>query len=475
MGVYIKKKIVKQMEIMDSRKEKLPRNWDKFLHDVSLQHNILLKYGKECYCTQCGLKFKTNKRVDMYEKCPFCKQNLLIRNHNLKKFGYIKDLNLLDKVDDQLIIRVFELSSTYQPRIKKFTHSAIEYGRIIVGENVSLLNDRIKFYMASYRVFHIKEPGKWRKFTGYYGLNSRASLYPYNIKYILKGTRYEYSMLWDFVKKVPKCDIENLLTGIAKYPSFELLVKMKLYNLALKAEDFNIKGNFKERFGVDKEYYDFMKKNNITVEQLKILENIKTPDIKLIKCLLKEFSYWDLTKLSKYINVKYLMEYKAGKADTQMYLDYLEFAEQLGMNMKDKKVLFPENLKELHDKYYKRISVIKNKKVQENVIKRSKELLKNKFQDDKYIVYPAASVNALKDESKQQNHCVQSYAERYANATCDIYFMRLIDNIKKSLVTIEVRDNKIVQKRIKGNDPPTEEQNLFLEKWQQNVLQSCKV
>ena len=43
--------------------------------------------------------------------------------------------------------------------------------------------------------------------------------------------------------------------------------------------------------------------------------------------------------------------------------------------------------------------------------------------------------------------------------------MRLICDKNKSLVTVEVRNNKIVQKRTKNNKYTTKEQDKFLDKF----------
>ena len=74
------------------------------------------------------------------------------------------------------------------------------------------------------------------------------------------------------------------------------------------------------------------------------------------------------------------------------------------------------------------------------------------------------------DESKQQNNCVRTYAERIANKECDIYFMRLTSNVNQSLVTVEVQKNKIVQKKTKNNNKTTLEQNKFLDLWEKKIL-----
>ena len=51
--------------------------------------------------------------------------------------------------------------------------------------------------------------------------------------------------------------------------------------------------------------------------------------------------------------------------------------------------------------------------------------------------------------------------------------MRSTDKPKKSLVTVEVKNNKVVQSRIKNNNNPNEKQIQFLQKWEQSVLKEA--
>ena len=48
--------------------------------------------------------------------------------------------------------------------------------------------------------------------------------------------------------------------------------------------------------------------------------------------------------------------------------------------------------------------------------------------------------------------------------------MRLANDINHSLVTIEVRGKKVVQKRTKNNMETSKIQNKFIKKWEGNVL-----
>ena len=81
-----------------------------------------------------------------------------------------------------------------------------------------------------------------------------------------------------------------------------------------------------------------------------------------------------------------------------------------------------------------------------------------------------STYESLIDESKQQNNCVRTYSEKYANGECDIYFLRNIKAPNKSLVTVEVIGKEIIQCRIKNNERVTENQEKWLNKWKEIVL-----
>ncbi len=80
------------------------------------------------------------------------------------------------------------------------------------------------------------------------------------------------------------------------------------------------------------------------------------------------------------------------------------------------------------------------------------------------IVYPN-STQDIKDEAVSQNNCVASYIEKVLNGECDILFLRKKDNPTKSLVTLEVRNGRIVQAKQRFNDPVTVEQQGVIDKW----------
>lgn len=114
------------------------------------------------------------------------------------------------------------------------------------------------------------------------------------------------------------------------------------------------------------------------------------------------------------------------------------------------------------------------------IASRNYNRLKQQFEEDKFkarinldmertfgdyrFIYPKC-IQDIKDESVQMNNCVSSYIQKVIDGHCDILFLRHKDSQDKSLVTIEVRNNKIVQALQKYNNPLTKEQQEIVDKW----------
>lgn len=83
---------------------------------------------------------------------------------------------------------------------------------------------------------------------------------------------------------------------------------------------------------------------------------------------------------------------------------------------------------------------------------------------DYCFIYPN-STTEIKEEAVQQNNCVASYIDSVINGNCHILFLRKKNSKDESLVTIEIRNNKIVQAKRKFNDPVTAEDQEAIDKW----------
>lgn len=291
-----------------------------------------------------------------------------------------------------------------------------------------------------------------------------------SISAVVRGIyKQTHGYRWELAKHV---DYFNLIYLIKNYnPSVELLTKMKLYNLALCPKSFRNKRTFEERFmGLSKDYLPFIQEYNLDIDELITLSFIKEKNINFLKRC-KGMGQDNLEQLQEKVNIKILLNKTNFSSENYYeYRDYLDLVKKLKLNMKDKTILYPKNIKKAHDKALKEYTEKKDILLNNSIIKKYKSLKCNIFEDKKYIIFPAENMDALIDESSQQNNCVRTYADRIASGKCDIYFMRLVSDQNKSLVTIEVKNKKVVQKRTKHNGNTTLEQDKFITKWERKIL-----
>ncbi len=284
----------------------------------------------------------------------------------------------------------------------------------------------------------------------------------------LKNTIYKYTKIWeakDYLEN-NKVNILNIIFAPLYNQDFEFLIKNKLYNMAFSVyylEEFN--NDLKKLY---KDNREFILKNNFDYYEFKALELIKCQDLDVIKFvssnieLVKEITNIvnvDFIKIKKMINEEQLYE----------YFDYINMAKELGFNLKDKNVLYPKDFIKEHNKLYKQITLINEPDIDKNIKKIAKKLAVNKYEDNRYVIYPAPSIDSLIEEGSMQNNCVRTYAKIYSQNKTHIYFMREKSNLKKSFVTIEVKNNKIKQARIKNNELPNQAIEKKLKSWERTL------
>lgn len=139
--------------------------------------------------------------------------------------------------------------------------------------------------------------------------------------------------------------------------------------------------------------------------------------------------------------------------------DYLSMCKQLGV----KPTLYSSYLKQTHD--------ITSRNYQIKVESEKEEIFSDRYKDFKpyktenYIVIAPKETKDLQEEGSRLNHCVASYIKRVIDGQCLIYFLRKQDKQEESLITLEVKDNSIVQVRGSHNRKPSEEERKALEQF----------
>lgn len=146
----------------------------------------------------------------------------------------------------------------------------------------------------------------------------------------------------------------------------------------------------------------------------------------------------------------------------EIFRDIYDYADMM-TQLYDNYDRYPENFVEAHKKTceeYNRISVKYNEVeyTERNVLEYECEI------DSFRFIYPRTT-DDIKQEAKNQHNCVATYINRVLHENCHIMFMRPKNNIENSYITLEIRNNKIVQAKRKYNEEPSKEEYEIISKW----------
>lgn len=189
--------------------------------------------------------------------------------------------------------------------------------------------------------------------------------------------------------------------------------------------------------------------------------------------------HWDYMYESRFIRL--LDEYGYTAKALLTYIDYLKTFEALdGVDSMLREIEdYARMMRQISPKFdkYPRHFLTTHK-----IASRNYNRLKHQFDEEKFknrinldmehtfdkfrFIYPKC-IQDIKDESVQMSNCVSSYVQKVIDGKCDILFLRYKDSPDKSLVTIEVRNGKIVQALQRYNHPLTDEQREIVNRWNQ--------
>lgn len=471
--MYLKKKYRELISDFDNN-TKLPTRFYQYVDKIKNEHRLIIKYKDYFICHSCKHEFKTKRfKVGDFHRCPNCHKKLLVKSSRLRNYNMNDMFAILERYKEYYIVRDFDIKTEY--RNGTYKYHVCEYGRQIYDEYLNNLleiyNNNISASISGKFINHSCFMDSNWKVNGsfYHSLGTHFMVYPYNLKNLLKDTKWKYCQIWDFAKNWDYFDPMNFLRQCSDYT--EIFIKQKLYGLVASTISHFYICDLKELdYQLLKKHLKFIRKYQLNYDEIIVLSKINKENIRLIRKYsgndfrnIFDELHIDLEKADK--NIKHL------ESNFYEYMDYLSMCRFLEYDMKDKKILYPQgDIIEEHDKVLKLYNSIKDKQCSKKIKDRYNKIKGNSYQNKKYMIYPVKSQSELVSESKQQSNCVKTYAERIAKGECDIYFMRLVSKPKESLVTVEVKNNKVVQQRTKHNMDTTKEQRMFLSKWQDNIL-----
>lgn len=161
----------------------------------------------------------------------------------------------------------------------------------------------------------------------------------------------------------------------------------------------------------------------------------------------------DYADARRYINAQNAETLRAGRPKIGMYelADYLDDAAALGLDLTNKTVLFPRDLRERHAATSAERKYRADEASRKRMQARADKLSPFAWERDGLLIRPATSAAELTAEGKALHHCVGTYSERYASGETEIWFVRRKEDPDTPFFTLEYRDGRIVQCRTLHN------------------------
>ena len=176
------------------------------------------------------------------------------------------------------------------------------------------------------------------------------------------------------------------------------------------------------------------------------------------------------------------------KALVEYFYNYLEPFENLSINngldtLKDYYTMgvaigrqikkYPKYLKSMHDIINANHNAYK--KEYDEMLFEQKQKAFLEFVGKKYSVVIPRKAKDVIIEGTNLNHCVSSYVDKILQDKTYILFLRLTESPDRSLVTLEFKDNTIVQARGSCNRDMFADEKKFLEEYCEKLKLGCEV
>ena len=291
-------------------------------------------------------------------------------------------------------------------------------------------------------------------------------------KYTVKGYSYYDS---HYISNVG-----TVLSHVKEYSDFE-----QLYSAGIG--EYIHMGRWEGRFiykitDIPSSLIKFIKNGNIKYINNNIVKNwINNPDA---CCIAFELEFISLNKqnLNSIINNDDFFElintYNYNAKALLLYLDQLKTFEAINASGINREILdYASMMSKISPKYDK---YPKNFLTTHQIACRNYDRLRKQFNEiafqevrnpkyecsfGKYIFIYPKTIDDIKEEAVQQSNCVASYIQRVIDGECHILFMRLKEDPNKSLITIEVNNDRITQAKGKYNRELTPDEEDIVTKW----------
>ena len=207
-------------------------------------------------------------------------------------------------------------------------------------------------------------------------------------------------------------------------------------------------------------------------DQISIIESnsyLGNKDHQNFEKLINTYSYNKMSLLQYIDNIMYFEGVAPLSTLLNELVDYNRMQSEMSIHKYEK---YPKNFLTTHTitcRNYNRLTATYPVESFEERV--DKEL---EFKTKDYIfIYPNTPQD-IKDEAVMQTNCVASYIDKVINGSCHIMFLRKKEEPNQSLVTLEIKNYKVVQSRRAFNKDPLPEEHEAIKQFNQYLAKLQK-
>lgn len=445
------------------------------------------------YCTHCNQQYmaEVSLQEGKYASCQKCGSNCLVKasgrgRAHMQDEAYFIHYEKSVINPNAIIARGILVGRSYTEDFRKV-------------ETYYNCSHMYLFEMGNAEMYELSYGGYWSKRKSVISKFNTGMKYKQcfisreNLIAAVQNTPYRYSTWESYFDSGDAPDMVKFFELYAKYPCVEYLTKLGMHaivtNKLVGAQTFgaiNWRGNTidkvlrltkaeaKEwvklpyRGGVRSLHsYHFFKKKRIA---------LTFQEAHLVCEFTESYRLSDIDKLTRYASFEAIIRYfikqlerkgkkkHYGNATNVMYdwRDYIKECLELGMDIEQDYILFPNDLHAAHQKTMNKVKIKRDTELNAKIASRLKGLQAYSFEYMGLFIRAALSSDELFQEGKVLKHCVGSYSAGYAAGERDLLVLRRSTAPDIPFFTMEIKDGRIVQCRGLKNCQSTPEVESFV-------------
>ena len=494
-----------KMEKILGRLPKEESNLDDWIREECVIPAFIIYNSKEdtAVCTRCG---RTNFNGRLFTgrhgeriRCPECEAEVELLSEGRGRAGRSDFFRLLtwSRKGKTVYGRLYEIEASFEkpgpPALKKWLSALY----IVNAKERSYYKHKPECFYGpecweKYKTFKIPAPPGG---MGYCWTTKYTFTYMkvHGLEDVFLKSDLKYLWIPGWCNNMPPEEMVQYIGYGIRQQSIELMVKAGFTNLVIErlkgrknGHIVNWQGKSLERIlRLPKRHVRRMQQLNPCTRDLLTFRKMTEEEREAVSALMLEelssyVGYGDMDrlrekvgKLTPYIKwLKYMDTQVTDRTGIREWFDYIGACEKLGRDIHKNRILFPEDLKEAHDRAIEDVAAKEDN--DRTAAIRAKARVEE-FQTDRLMILPGDTQEKLNIESAVLHHCVKTYGDQIARGKCWIWFVRTVEDKDTPFYTLETDlEGNIKQCRGMYNKSMTEDVEQFVHQFAMHLQKEIK-